>query len=217
MAYRVGQAVFSKGEIAEELVARFDVASYNTALRKANNVVILKYGGVSKRPGLRLVAEVYKDKGVRLMPFQQSLTQTYALEMGQGYMRPAAMGGMVLQDKLTVEGVTLGATTIINASYHGYVADDQVYFSQVGGCTDLNGKIARVIEVIDAHNFRIDIDSRAFGLLTGDAGGTIRTGAPAPDPTPPVVPPPAPNPTPPDIGSGGWSAGFLWHGGTPVP
>ena len=39
MAFRVGSANFTKGEVSEELVARFDVGSYHTALRKASNVI----------------------------------------------------------------------------------------------------------------------------------------------------------------------------------
>ena len=204
MAYRVGQAVFAKGEISEELVARFDVASYATALRKARNVVILKYGGVTKRPGLRLVSEVYDDDGVRLIPFQYSLEQTYVLEMGQGYARFAALGGMVIEDKLTVQAVVRGTTTAIRADFHGYAVGDQVYFSGVAGCEDLNGKIGRVISVTDADNFVVDIDSSSYGALTGDTGGTIRTGPPPAPPTPPVVPPPAADPDPPEVGSGGF-------------
>lgn len=205
MPFRVGQAVFSKGEISEELVSRFDVASYRTALRKALNVLVMKYGGVTKRPGMRLVAPVYADQGVRLIPFQYSLDQTYALEMGQGYMRPAALGGMVIEDKLTAEAVTTGLTTVIQASYHAYSVGDQVYFSGVQGCTDLNGKIGTVTEVIDANHFRVDINSSTYGALTGDTGGTIRTSTPAPPPPPPTVPPVSPPPSAPDLG--GWNGG----------
>ena len=200
MVYRVGQAVFSKGEVSEELLARFDVDSYHTALRQASNVIVLKYGGVTKRPGTRLVAPVYKDQGVRLMPFQYSLEQTYVLEMGQAYMRVAALGGMVIEDKLTVEGVARGATTRITASYHGFAVGDQVYFSGVTGCTDLNGKIGTVLTVLDANTFTVDVDSSDYAAFTGDAGGTIRTGPPATAPSDPVVPDPLPDYTPPDLG-----------------
>ncbi|NBQ13049.1 MAG: hypothetical protein EBU31_00195 [Proteobacteria bacterium] len=203
MPYRVGQSVFSKGEISEELLARFDVDSYHTALKQARNVIVLKYGGVTKRPGTRFVAPVYKDQGVRLVPFQYSLEQTYVLEMGQGYMRVAALGGMVIEDKLTVEDVILGATTVIKASYHSYNVGDQVYFSDVQGCTDLNGKIAAVTEVIDTNYFRVAIDSRSFGLRTGDAGGTIRSSAPTPPAADPTVPPVVTPPDPPNLGSWG--------------
>lgn len=192
MAYRVGQSNFSKGEVSEELLARIDIDAYSTALKRARNVVVMKYGGVTKRPGTRLVAEVYSDNGVRLMPFQFSLTQTYALEMGQGYMRPAALGGLVLEDKLTVQAVTRGSTTTkIQANYHGYAVGDQVFFDDVLGATWLNGKVARVTSVPDTNNFFVAIASTGKSTLTGDSGGTIRSAPPPPPPPPPPVPPPA--------------------------
>ncbi len=208
MAMRMGSANFSKGEISEELIGRVDVAAYQTALRRARNVVILKYGGVTKRPGTRLVAEVYDITApVRLVPFQFSLTQTYVLEMGQGYMRPAANGGMVIEDKLTITAITRGATTTISAAYHDYEVGDQVYFSGIEGMIELNGKIGRVLSSDHVSQFVVDVDSTSFANFSGDAGGTTRTGAPPAPPSPPAVPPPPPPPPPPDTGGGGYGGG----------
>lgn len=201
---RVGQANFAKGEISEELVSRIDVPAYATALRRANNVTILKYGGVTKRPGTRLVSEVYDGTGdVRLVPFQFSLTQTYVIEMGQAYARFAANGGLVVEEQITITAITLGATTTIAAEFHAFDVGDQVYFSGVEGTTEINGKIGRVLSVIDDSHFVVDINSTGFSAFTGDAGGITRTATPPPPPPPPPVPPPAPDPMPPDTGGGG--------------
>lgn len=211
MVYRVGQANFSKGEVAEELVARFDVASYRTALGKAQNVIILKYGGITKRPGTRIVAKAYNGAGgVRLFPFQFSLSQTYVMEMGQGYMRLAALGGMVIEEKLDIVSLTRGATTAINALFHGYSVGDQVYFSGIQGTVELNGKFGTVLTVVDANNFTVGINSSGFSAFTDDTGGITRVGAPAPPPAPPAVPPPAPAPPPPGVGGGG-GGGDVWN------
>jgi hypothetical protein len=204
MAFRTGQPNFSKGEISEDLIARVDVAAYQVGLRRARNVTILKYGGVTKRPGTRLVAEVHDaSQPVRLVPFQFSLEQTYALEMGQGYMRPAALGGLVIEEKITITSVAFGATTTIEAAYHEYVAGDQVYFDGVEGAVELNGKIARVLSVADSSHFVVDIDSTGFTAFTADTGGVVRPGPPPPPPPPPPVPPPPPPPPPPPVGGGG--------------
>lgn len=216
MALRVGSPNFSKGEIAEELIGRVDVAAYATALRKAVNVTVLKYGGITKRPGTRLVAEVYADTGVRLMPFQFSLTQTYALEMGQGYMRPAALGGMVVEDQLTITAITIGATTTIAAAYHAYAVGDQVYFSGIEGTIELNGKIGRVLSVTPDVSFVVSINSTGFTPFTADTGGVTRSAAPAPPPPPPPVPPPPPPPPPPDTGGGGGYGGYCVADDTPI-
>ena len=282
MAFRTGSANFSKGEIAEELIGRVDVAAYQTALRRARNVTLLKYGGVTKRPGTRFVAEAYAGNSVaqvtasiaagvmtvtavvngslvegqslsgagvvadtmlgtqltgstggigtysvtpvqtvastaisaigkqlvRLMPFQFSLEQTYALEVGQGYMRPAALGGMVIEDKITITAITLGATTLIAAAYHDYQVGDQVYFDGIVGTTELNGKICRVLSIVANVSFVVDIDSTGFTAFDSDTGGTTRTAPPPPPPPPPPVPPPPPPPPPPETGGGGY--GYRW-------
>jgi hypothetical protein len=204
MVLRTGQPNFSKGVISDELVARIDVASYASGLKRADNVIVLKYGGITKRPGTRLVAEVYADSGVRLMPFQFSIEQTYALEMGQGYMRPAASGGMVTEERLTITDVTLGATTTIAAAYHAYDVGDQVFFEGVEGTIELNGKIGRVLTVVDGDHFIVDIDSTGYTPFSADTGGAARVGAPPAPPTAPPIPPPPPPPSPPDTGGGGW-------------
>lgn len=282
MAFRTGSANFSKGEIAEELIGRVDVAAYQTALRRARNVTLLKYGGVTKRPGTRFVAEAYAgnsvaqvtasiaagvmtvdavgsgalvagqllsgpgvtagttivaqlsgtaggsgtysvtpaqtvssnsfsargNQSVRLMPFQFSLEQTYALELGQGYMRPAALGGMVIEDKITISAITLGSTTMIAAAYHDYHVGDQVYFSGILGTIELNGKIGRVLSVVADVSFTVDINSTGFTAFTGDTGGITRTGPPPAPPTAPPVPPPPPPPPPPPTGGGGYGGGW---------
>ncbi|WEJ98336.1 MAG: hypothetical protein P0Y59_15440 [Candidatus Sphingomonas phytovorans] len=211
MPLRTGQPNFSKGELAEDLIARVDVAAYATGLRRARNIIILKYGGVTKRPGTRLVAEVYADRGVRLMPFQFSIDQTYALEMGQGYMRPAALGGLLLEDKLSIMSITLGAVTTIQAAYHDYAVGDQIYLSGIEGTTELNGRVARILSVSGGSTaggtFTIDVDSTGFTPFTADTGGTARPGIPPPPPPPPPVPPTAPPPPPPDVGGGGGGRG----------
>jgi hypothetical protein len=207
MVLRTGQHNFSKGVISDELVARIDVASYASGLKRADNVIVLKYGGITKRPGTRLVAEVYDDSGVRsvrLIPFQFSIEQTYALEMGQGYMRPAASGGMVTEERLTITDVTLGATTTIAAAYHAYDVGDQVFFEGVEGTIELNGKIGRVLTVVDGDHFIVDIDSTGYTPFSADTGGAARVGAPPAPPTAPPIPPPPPPPSPPDTGGGGW-------------
>ena len=209
MALRVGSPNFSKGELADELIARVDVAAYGAGTKRARNVQILKYGGLTKRPGTRIVAEVLDaTKPVRLIPFQFSIEQTYALEMGQGYMRPAALGGMVIEDRLTIQAATQTNPLQITAPYHGYAAGDFVFFGDdINGMIELRGRIARVTAVADANHFSVDIDASGFSAYIGDSGGITRS-APAPAPAPaPSVPPPSPTPTPPPVGGGGGGGG----------
>ena len=220
MAYRAAQLNFSKGEISPELQSRFDISIYNAALRQARNVRVLRTGGVAKRMGTRLVAECLSSTAVRLIPFQFSDDQAYALEHGQAYMRPLALGGAVLEEGLAVIAITKASNAQITAAYHAYSVGDQVYLSGITGMTEINDRFLTVASVIDANTFTVNIDSSGFGTFTGSGGGTTRVGAPAPPPPPPPVPPPAPEPVEPDVGSGGgggYDSGGHWRLDGPLP
>lgn len=206
MDYRLAQPSFSKGEIAPDLYGRFDVDAYAQSLRKARNVVILKYGGVTKRPGTRLVAEVYDaSQPVRLVPFKFSIEQAYALEMGQGYMRVAAAGGLVLNEELAITGITNEAQARVTAAYHGYSVGQDVFLSGIDGALGeaLNFRFFPVVAIVDDNVFRIGVDATALPAFTGATGGITRTVEPDPDPVAPVVPDPVEPPTPPSTGGGG--------------
>lgn len=203
MAYRHALLNFSKGEIAPELEARFDTSAYQAGLRRARNVRIRRTGGVMKRMGTRFVAECLSTTAVRLIPFQFSDSQAYALEFGQGYMRPAALGGVVLEEDLAVTAITKDVNAKVTVAFHGYSVGDQVYFSDIEGMSEINDRFLTVVSVLDANNFRVDFNSQNAGTFTGSGGGTVRTGTPAPPPPPPPVPPPPPPPEPPEVGGGG--------------
>ena len=91
------QPSFAGGEIGPSLYGRIDMAKYQIALRKCDNFIVRQYGGVENRPGTRFVgAAKYPDRKCRLIPFQFSTVQTYALEFGHGYMRVIKDGAYVL-------------------------------------------------------------------------------------------------------------------------
>lgn len=162
MGFRVGQSNFSKGEVAEQLIGRFDVPTYNAALKRARNVCILKYGGVTKRPGMRVVAEVYdRANPVRLLPFQFGLDQAYVLEMNYGQMRPLANGGVLLETEKTITGITKAALAVVTSAGHGYAVNDQVYFRGITGMIEINGLIG-TIQSVTTDTFTVDIDSSNF-------------------------------------------------------
>lgn len=134
MTFRASQPNFSKGELAPQLYGRFDADAYSSALKKARNVLILKYGGLTKRPGTRLVGEVLDDSADnRLIPFQFSLEQTYAIELGQGYLSPCALGGRVIETELAITGVSSASQAVITAAYHGYAVGNLVALSGISG------------------------------------------------------------------------------------
>jgi hypothetical protein len=214
MAYRAALLNFSKGAISPEIEARFDLSAYQVGLRRAENVKIRRTGGVSKRMGTRFVAEALSSTA-RLFPFQFSDEQGYALEFGQAYMRPLALGGAVLEEGLRVTAITQAATAQITAAYHGYEVGQQVYLTSddpaTFGMFEILDRWLTILTVPDDDNFTVDIDTTGFSAFGTDTG-TVRVGAPPAPPADPVVPPPAPEPEEPVVGSGS-SGGYTSGGG----
>lgn len=75
------QSNFSTGELDPLLRARVDLQGYNNALAKATNVLIQPQGGLARRPGTKHILELPSAaaNGVRLVPFQFSVTDSYML------------------------------------------------------------------------------------------------------------------------------------------
>lgn len=202
---------FTKGEVSPELYSRMDTSQYQASAKKVRNFIIQRYGGLSFRPGFRLVAEVDAgslDHDFKYIPFQFNIEQSYIMALGNQGMRLLAAGGVVLEEDLQITAITKAANAQVTAAFHAYVVGDRVYFSGVTGMTELNGLYGYVVSVIDAGNFTVGIDTRTFGTFASTAGA-VRAAAPPPPlppPTPPPVPP-EPTPEPPTTYSGGSGAG----------
>lgn len=197
----LGQVNFSKGVLSKDLHARGDVASYSAGLKQGVNIVLVKRGGFQNRQGTRFV---YKLPGPgRLFPFTFSLDQPYALAFTQGAMRPAAFGGMVLEEHLAITAITKAYPAKVTIPYHAYSAGDQFIARDVEGMVQINERVVTILSIIDEHNFTIDLDTTGYGAFTGSGGGALRTADPTPPPPDPPVPPPVTPPPPPNTGGGG--------------
>jgi len=82
------QRSFAKGEVSPSLYARTDVQAYGTSLRTCSNMLVMRQGGASYRPGTAFVANV-KDSAhpVRLIKFVFSITDAFVMEFGDKYIR----------------------------------------------------------------------------------------------------------------------------------
>lgn len=95
----IQQISFAGGEISRAIWGRTDLVKYAAGLKTCKNFVVLAHGGVENRPGTRFVAETkYHDKKCRIIPFEFSATQTYALEFGHKYIRFFTNGGQIIDE-----------------------------------------------------------------------------------------------------------------------
>jgi len=102
---------FSAGELAPSLGMRADLTLYTLGLRTCRNFIVQRHGGVANRPGTKFIAEVKDSEAdTWLLKFVLSATQTYVIEVGEGYFRFFKNAAPV-----TVSGVTAwsGATAYV--------------------------------------------------------------------------------------------------------
>src|SRR3990167_7287307 len=80
---------FTSGEWSPRLAGRVDLAKYPAALECLHNYLVLPQGGVTRRPGLRYVADVKtaSDGCVRLLRMEPTAVSAYVIEAGCLYLR----------------------------------------------------------------------------------------------------------------------------------
>lgn len=106
------QNSFNAGELSPQLKGRADIEKYKNGCATLTNFLPQIYGPARKRPGTRFVRAV-KDstKATRLIPFEYSTTQAYAIEFGHNYIRFHSQGGTVLSGGSPYEIVSPYAST----------------------------------------------------------------------------------------------------------
>lgn len=88
---------FNAGELSPLMRGRVDLAKYANGCELLENGIPQITGPVIKRPGTRFVREVADStQRSRLLPFEFSETQAFALEFGNNVIRFFANGGVVL-------------------------------------------------------------------------------------------------------------------------
>ncbi len=68
---------FTSGEISPNLLGRGDLSAYENGAKRLRNVHVFPTGGVSRRPGLRLI-DIASGNG-RLVDFEFNIEQTYLM------------------------------------------------------------------------------------------------------------------------------------------
>lgn len=210
-------ANFTKGEFAPELQARIDTNQYGAAAKRVRNFIIQRYGGLSFRPGFRLVAEVDDvDKITRYFPFQYNMEQSYVLAMEDENMRLLTSGGVVIEENIEITAITKAVNAQVTALFHDYEVGDRIYFSGIEGMTELNGQSATVASVVDVDNFTINLNTSGYSDFIASDGAT-RVGPPAAPPAPEAPPAaPTPPPDPPPVTGGGGSGTDVGGGGSAI-
>jgi len=90
---------FTAGELSTLINSRTQFQRYFNGSETLENWVVLVQGPIFRRKGFKFIGEV-KDstKKTRIIPFEFSTVQTYAIELGAGYLRFFSAQGQVLDN-----------------------------------------------------------------------------------------------------------------------
>ena len=98
VAYNI-QPVFSRGELSPKLRSRADLEQFKTGLGECLNWMVMRQGGVRRRPGTKFIGEVRNsNKPARVIPFIFKTGQTYqayVLVLNDSFFRVYALDGRV--------------------------------------------------------------------------------------------------------------------------
>jgi hypothetical protein len=144
-AQNIIERAFSGGELAPALYARVDHTKYQTGLRTARNLICMRHGGVTQRPGTMYVGTTLNGGNpVRLIPFifnETGLGQSYMLEFGNKYIAFYQNGAPVVGPTHTVLSAfySAGARVQVETTNTGYVVGDIITIAGIVGATQFNG------------------------------------------------------------------------------
>lgn len=173
MPFPIPQISMGGGEMSPKVYSRVDLQKFGSGAKRLRNHFVEAEGGATNRPGTLFIKEV-KDSThtTRLIKFEYNEEQAYALEFGDQYIRIYSNGGVVLEATQTITGATQANPVVVTINSHPYVNGDQVYISDVGGMTELNGKFYTVANKA-TNTFELSgVDGT--GYTAYDTGGTAQ-------------------------------------------
>lgn len=172
------RANFSRGELTPKLHARADVEHYLAGLAECHNFMVMRQGGLRRRPGTIWMRQAKTTAQPRLVPFVFSTEQAYILEMGEGYVRFHTTAGIIATTAATISSVEITFPAKVNTvAPHGLSNGARVILTGIGGTTELNNREYEISNVT-ATSFMLrdpiaaaDIDARTWTAYT--SGGTV--------------------------------------------
>lgn len=165
MTATIIQTSFSAGEISPELYGEVHLEKASAAATTLRNAVVNYRGGAMSRGGTAFVGRckqsVTGTGPPRVIPFQFSNNQGYALEFGDDYLRFVFQGGYVVETGVAITGASQANPCVISVSGTPYSNGDWVFISGVVGMTQLNGNTYIVANVASGHFSLEDLNGNA--------------------------------------------------------
>ncbi len=174
---------FSVGEIDPLLRARVDLQQYQNALAKATNVFVQPQGGLQRRPGLRQVTVGTPASGIRLVPFEFSVTDSYLLVFVHQKM-------IVIKDGAVIPDINAGTLDYLTTTITSAMLDQMTWtqsadtmiichpdltpLSLVRGATDATWTIGAItFDSTPFYAFTQSVANPAYTLTPSAVSGTV--------------------------------------------
>lgn len=175
MEINAPHTTFAGGVIGKKARGRVDRPFYKNGLEIGRNFICDLVGPASYREGFYHIAQTRLNLPAVLIPFIFNDSVSYCLEFTHLAIRVIKEDGLVTETARDVTGVTQANPGVVRIPSHGFSADDEVYFTDVGGMTQLNGRVFRVAgtttDTFQLHTLDGSaVDTSSFGAFT--SGGT---------------------------------------------
>lgn len=130
MVVRTLQVTGTRGEITPLMHARIDTEFYQSAYALARNMVLTRYGSMTRAPGTIYEGSVKNAKTLtRMLPFEFNEEQIYAVEAGNGYFRFWTPEGQVVDSGSPYEIASVFDTDDLPFLHGKQVGDAYYLFS----------------------------------------------------------------------------------------
>lgn len=150
---------FSGGELSEKMFSRLGLEVSLNGCRRLKNFINQTQGPAGYRNGFIHVHSTRLNQVANLIPFSFNDAQAYGVEITNKKLRFYRNNGIVLEDNVTITGISQANPGVVTATSHGYSDGDEVFINSVAGMTEVNGK-SYLVANSTANTFELtDIDS----------------------------------------------------------
>lgn len=158
------------GEVSPRIFDRPDVTKVANGCKAIVNGLVLVHGGVQKRSGTRVVAQLQNTTRHRFIRFQSSLAASYLMILGHNTMWFVRRGGLVTHTPMNITGVSKANPGIVTSVNHGFATGQRVWVAGVTGMAELNNRWF-VVGATTANTFELQ-NTDTTGYETFVSGGT---------------------------------------------
>lgn len=89
---------FAAGELSPSMYGRTDIAKYDVGAALLQNFIVLRYGGISNRPGTKFMGKTAGSKKAILLDFRYNTEQNIIIEVTAGKFRFYTSNGVINND-----------------------------------------------------------------------------------------------------------------------